>query len=570
MTSIAHRLRAAAMVLCCLLITVELAAAPSGAPLSKPEPLVMIRSLTANGDPISLRPGEAVRLPPTPKTVVFGFGAGNTNSSRAPLRVRYKLEGLDDSWREVSSEMRLSLRFRDANLDPVGEKVFLCLGQTEGWTGALETSTFVHRRNIVTVPQGSRGFWVSISSAGPPESVGILAITNLVIARLGTNDQPQEVLLRWGAEAKGERAGADWVPSDWIRNGLRISMAKVLEFGDHPGSKALAVVDNDPTAHAEWTTRRESSPEVIPGERLLFEWDEATSIGMGSSKTVTYNDLPSGLYHFRINELTIQGVPGEAEASLAFEVPLPLWKTPWFWGLTGLLLVVAAGGIHRYVTLQAMRRELIRLETQHALEKERLRIARDIHDDLGARVTQISLVSGLAQGDSSLPDKPRADFAAISRLARELVFALSETVWAVTPQNDNLDAFGNYVCQTVGRLCTDAQLPHRLRVAELPREVPISSQLRHNLILSVKESVNNVIKHARASELLVSVEWDGALITITVQDNGCGMENVAPATGNGLANMQRRMESVGGTCDFRSERGHGTTVIFRAGARKND
>ena len=115
-----------------------------------------------------------------------------------------------------------------------------------------------------------------------------------------------------------------------------------------------------------------------------------------------------------------------------------------------------------------MRRELTRLESQHALEDERVRIARDIHDDLGARVTQISLVSGLAQADPGLSEKARADFNAISGMARELVSALYETVWAVNPQNDNLDALGNYVCQMVDRLCDNAQLPRRLRVPSCP------------------------------------------------------------------------------------------------------
>jgi signal transduction histidine kinase len=459
--------------------------------------------------------------------------------------------------------MSINLRFMDANLDPVGETTFRAAGQAEGWTGALDTSVFVHRSETVVVPQGAQGFWVVISSAGPPETVGIYAISNLVVTRLATTNQPSRTLLRWGSDAEGELAGAEWVPADWVRNGIRVSMARVIQFGPHQEMKALTLLDNDPSAHAEWNSRREAAPTVAPGEQLRFEWDEAFSLGYAMPVQVNYAELPAGFYRFRLNELSLVGVPGEAETSLAFEVPVAFWRTSWFWGLVLVLCLSVAGGAHRYVALQQMRRELARLESQHALEHERVRIARDIHDDLGARVTQISLVSGLAQGDPGLSEKARADFNAISGMARELVSALYETVWAVNPQNDNLDALGNYVCQTVDRLCDNAQLPRRLRVAELPSDVQVSSQLRHNLVLAVKEAVHNVIKHAKASELSVSVDWQAAMLTIRVQDNGCGMDAAAHSAGNGIANMRRRLESIGGDCSFHSEPGRGTTVVFR-------
>jgi signal transduction histidine kinase len=178
-------------------------------------------------------------------------------------------------------------------------------------------------------------------------------------------------------------------------------------------------------------------------------------------------------------------------------------------------------------------------------------------------VTQISLVSGLAQSDHTLSEKALADFNTISGMARELVSALYETVWAVNPENDNLDALGNYVCQMVDNLCDKAQLRRRLRVAELPRDFQVSSHVRHNLIMAVKEAVHNAIKHAKASELSVYVDWEGTTLTIRVQDGGCGFAPANSATGNGLANMRRRLEHLGGTCTIQSQPGRGTTVSFR-------
>ena len=180
----------------------------------------------------------------------------------------------------------------------------------------------------------------------------------------------------------------------------------------------------------------------------------------------------------------------------------------------------------------------------------------------GARVTQISLVSGLAQSDHMLSEKARAEFNAISGMARELVSALYETVWAVNPENDNLDALGNYVCQMVDNLCDKAQLRRRLRMADLPRDFQVSSHVRHNLIMAVKEAVHNAIKHAKTSELSVYMAWEGTTLTIRVQDGGCGFQPVAIAAGNGLANMRRRLEHLGGTCTIQSQPGQGTTVSF--------
>jgi signal transduction histidine kinase len=532
----------------------------------KNDQLLEIRSLSVNGQPVSLHANQKLRLAPTPRNIAFGFGPA-TNTERAPLRMRYKLDGYDENWREVAGDMSMLVRFIDGNLDPVKEIGFKVQGQTEGWTGALETSEFAHRRETIVAPPGAKGLWIAITSAGPPNTVGIYAITNLAVSRLSASNEPPVVLLSWGPDSKGDLVGSEWMPTDWMRNGLRVSMAKIVQFATDAHIKALTLLDNDPNAHAEWNTRKEPAMAVSPGDRLVIEWDEAYSIGLAGLAEINYPELPSGYYRFHINELTLMGSPGEAVTSLAFEVPSSFWRTPSFWGLVLLLCLFVVAGAYRYAVWQQMRRRLAVLESQRALEHERLRIAQDIHDDLGARVTQISLVSGLAQGDNTLSEKTRSEFNSISGMARELVSALYETVWAVNPENDNLDALGNYVCQMVDNLCGKAQLRRRLRVAELPRDFRVSSHVRHHLIMAVKEAVHNAIKHANASELSVSVEWEGTTLSIRVQDGGCGFEPADGTAGHGLANMRSRLEHLGGTCSIQSQRGQGTTVSFRVNLR---
>ena len=163
----------------------------------KPDQLLGVRSLSVNGQAVALRANEKLRLAPNPRNITFGFGPA-TNTERAPLRIRYKLDGLDENWREVAGDMSMLVRFIDGNLDPVKEIGFKVQGQTEGWTGSLETSAFAHRREVVVAPPGAKGFWIAITSAGPPNTVGIYAITNLVVSRQSGTGEPPAVLLRGG------------------------------------------------------------------------------------------------------------------------------------------------------------------------------------------------------------------------------------------------------------------------------------------------------------------------------------------------------------------------------------
>jgi signal transduction histidine kinase len=340
-------------------------------------------------------------------------------------------------------------------------------------------------------------------------------------------------------------------------------MAKIIELGREPKARALAILDEDPLGHAEWHNRRETAPRIAPGERLVLEWNELFSMGLGVTRVASYPKLSSGEFLFHVEEVTALGIPTGMADSVRVHVPLPLWELPLFWPAIAITFLAAAVGGTRYVAWYRMRSEVVRLKQQRALEQERLRIAQDIHDDLGARVTQISLLSAIAQGNPSLPEKARADFDNISRMTRELVSALYETVWTVNPENDNLDALGNYLCQMVNQLCSQAPLRCRLDVADLPSNIEVSSQTRHSISMAVKEAVHNVIKHANATEVKLQVLFLAGDLGISVSDNGCGFEPLNHSTGSGLQNMRRRLGDIGGSCRIQSIPGQGTTVEMR-------
>ena len=496
-----------------------------------------------DGNSLSLRRGAEVKLGSFPDNGVFDFGM-NTNAKQYPIRIRSKLEGYYNEWKSGNGQMFLDLRFFNASGDQGSHTMFPVGGESAGWNGSLKTSPLTHRRETVVVPPQASQVWIFISSAGPPATLGIYAVANLVLLKQMSNASPV-VLLESPLDHLANVVTNQIVPG-WTRDGNHLSMAKIVTIGQDSQTRAFAIMDEDIISHAEWRNVKEVAPTVRPGDHLVIEWNEMYSIGIGDYHTIRYQSLPAGNYRFRVIGVDTMGKPTGAETSLAVIVPQPFWRATWFRFMVLISITVLVIGSWRYVLWNRMRREVAVLKSQQALERERLRIAHDIHDGLGARVTQISMVSSRAQDNQGFPEMARAEFDRISKMSRELVAALYETVWAVDPENDNLEELGSYLCQIVNRLCDQAQFRCRFYVADLPHDVQVSSQTRHNISMAVQESVHNVIKHAGVTEVAVTIEFIDDLLTIAVKDDGGGFEPTGKSAGNGLANMRQRLSSIGG------------------------
>ena len=269
------------------------------------------------------------------------------------------------------------------------------------------------------------------------------------------------------------------------------------------------------------------------------------------------------------------GLWNERGAALAFTVLPAFYQTWWFSSLTVLSGAGAVGAAAYWISRRRLRRRLEQLERQRALERERARIARDIHDDLGASLTRITLLSQSVGSELDNPDQARADVDQIYQTARDLTRAMDEIVWAVNPKHDTLDSLVNYLGRFAQKFMSTAGIRCRL---DAPMEFPhtsVTTEIRHNVFLAFKEALNNVIKHAKATEVRVLLELLADRFTLTVADNGCGFkserdatapaadgEQTRAASGNGLANMQKRLEEIGGHCKVISAPGEGTRVEF--------
>ncbi len=288
------------------------------------------------------------------------------------------------------------------------------------------------------------------------------------------------------------------------------------------------------------------------------DWTEA-----GSTRIARYSKLPPGAYEFEVIASNEDGVWNEAGRSLSITVVPPFWRTWWFLGACFIgFLGMTVGSVH-YTSTQRWRRQVERLHQKELVERERARIARDIHDQLGASLTQVALLGELVESDKDFPDEVEVHARQISQTARETTLVLDEIVWTVNPSNDTLEGLVNYICKNAQDYVAVAGLRYRLDVPPHLPEVPISPEVRHNVFLASKEAITNVVRHAHASSVHLGLTLAPDRFTLEIRDDGSGlggMDKERAGRRNGLGNMRKRMEDIGGAFAMESLENGGTEV----------
>jgi signal transduction histidine kinase len=278
-----------------------------------------------------------------------------------------------------------------------------------------------------------------------------------------------------------------------------------------------------------------------------------------------YASLPPGEHVFEVRSIAGETDRDFPIASLPVTVAAPWWRRPVTLAGFGTALAVTAATIARELTRRRSRRVIEALEWQRAMDRERARIARDIHDSLGAGLTRMAMMSDLARKgampQTNLPD--RLD--AIYRNARSLARSVDEIVWAVNPRNDTVAQFTSYVVQDVEEFVHAGDLSLRLDVPDRPGdERPLSTHVRHHVCLAIREALQNVLRHAEATHVDFSIRVDESSMNVVIRDDGVGFATDRPpaAEQDGLANMRHRLGAVGGSVAIASAPHSGTTVTF--------
>lgn len=282
-----------------------------------------------------------------------------------------------------------------------------------------------------------------------------------------------------------------------------------------------------------------------------------------------------------------QWYAGEGWRAKAFRVQLRsandivVLRAPPWWTLKKLLWTAGGLGI---VTLAAfawvmvLRRQVVertrqlekqilerqRAERQHLIEQERMRVAQDLHDELGATITEVSMLGSLAKTPSLPTESKERYLDQLTAVSRSLVATLDEIVWAVNPKYDSVASLASYYSLFAQRFLNLAGIACRLKVADSFPAAALDSRLRHGVFLAFREALNNAVRHSGASEVRIGMAVVAGELRISVADNGKGFTPGEGLPGrDGLASMRQRMKNLGGECEIRSSTGQGTHVEFR-------
>jgi signal transduction histidine kinase/ligand-binding sensor domain-containing protein len=282
-----------------------------------------------------------------------------------------------------------------------------------------------------------------------------------------------------------------------------------------------------------------------------------------AERNARYSRLAAGDYQFEVSACNSDGVWNPTVTTFAFIVTPFFWQTNLFrFGVVVTTLLIG-GIISRRIAVTRLRRQLKELEQERAVNQERARIARDLHDDLGSSLVHVALLSDLAKDQDNTKPEREHHLDEIGTTARQLVNTVHELVWAVNPKNDRLPAVAGYLGQYAVDFLRHAGIQCLLMFPDHVADKPISAAERHNLLLAVREAINNIARHSGATCATLQFACDDEGIHIELEDNGNGFNPKTAEFGSGLGNMRSRLESMGGTCSWQSAPGSGTKVFLK-------
>ena len=297
--------------------------------------------------------------------------------------------------------------------------------------------------------------------------------------------------------------------------------------------------------------KSDESWRIVPNDELGWEklrhphnnWPPAKAI-TGKNRAPEWNDR-----HWPYDYVSVPRF---------YPVEIPFWQTGWF----HLVLTLVCGLIF-LACIALLMQVALQSKEQRLLNLERARIARDIHDDVGTRLTKLVLQGEVAQSAQPANSETRQQLDMICDGLRGVLGAMDEMLWAVNPRHDTVENFIAYICDYAQTFLQNTKIQCVLEVESDIPPLNFDLPLRRSLLLAVKEAVNNAAKHSEASEVLLKIHRNGSKLVVIVEDNGRGFDLLqAPRDRNGLANLFQRMNEAGGECRIITRPGEGCRVEF--------
>lgn len=306
-----------------------------------------------------------------------------------------------------------------------------------------------------------------------------------------------------------------------------------------------------------------SAPNQVKVRHWLEGFD-STWIDEGGQRSFSYPRLPPGKYVLKISACNPDGIWNETVAPLTITVLPAWWQLHWVQIGVGILAAAILTLTVRRWSHRRLQLKLERLEQKQAMERERARIAKNLHDDLGGTLTEIGLLADLTTREARSPEKIKSAGEFFSERVRGLARTLDTIVWTVNPKNDSLDELATYLCGFSQELFALSRVRCRIDMAGDIPPIPLTPEQRSNLFLTAKEAMSNIVKHSGATEARLRIKMEGDCFCVSIEDNGRGFQPDAMKNGkrNGLTNMRSRIEELHGLFSLSSVLGKGTAVSF--------
>lgn len=331
-----------------------------------------------------------------------------------------------------------------------------------------------------------------------------------------------------------------------------ISKIKVMDVRVMGDSDELVLSYDQNFISIEFSALDFSVPKRNKYSYILEGFQKSWTFTGGSSRTATYTNLPAGEFTFMVKGTNSDGIWSENAASIRIIINPPFWQTWWF---VTLVVIIIVFFIYYLGT--------IRIKSQLEIEKLKLKIASDLHDNIGAGLTEISILSEVAErseGQSSSIVKK--DLQKISETARQLVDSMSDIVWVVNPQRDSLHDLIVKLKDSYNEFFSSIGISFQVNNVEKSDDIKLPMDYKQNLLLMFKEAINNAIKHSGCKKLILEAFYKNDIIEIILKDDGSGFNIDKIKFGNGIKNMENRAKKIKGKLSWKSEVGAGTTVIF--------
>jgi signal transduction histidine kinase/ligand-binding sensor domain-containing protein len=301
-----------------------------------------------------------------------------------------------------------------------------------------------------------------------------------------------------------------------------------------------------------------NDPAKISYAYQLQNWDRDW-VHSGGLNEVHYNKLPPGHYVFKIKAANQTGEWTNELYQLSVIIRPPFWQTWWFYTLVGFFFIGLTVFITQKIARRKLKQKIGELERQQALDKERQRISREMHDDIGAGLTQIILMSDSAKNKATAANEK--ELLDISSTSRRLVNNMSEIIWSLNPENKTLEQLLSYMREQLHKQLEYSGISYRIDLPDGGSDVLLSNEQLRNMLLVTKEIVNNAIKYSQADTISVSARCGQGFLHFEVKDDGAGFDLQKKYSGNGLRNIRQRTEEIGGRLTIDSAAGRGSRFL---------